>query len=169
MKYDHHRVEAGKVPAYMADTAFIVHLEQPLARNAKVIRAEQPSDGGRHRSKPRAVAGPALKEDAARGAWSWISGTCLPLSGADMRWANRWRSGMVIGIGARWSQQDVARGSTGLITGMSRTIIEHACKNPISEKIGRSVMFATTRRAGRCPVQGTAVDRTDRPPERSLR
>jgi hypothetical protein len=120
MKYDHHRVEGGKVPAYMADATFIVHLEQSLARNANIVHAEQSSAAGRHRSKRRASQVPARKEDAARGLWSWIGGTCVPLTGVDMPWANRWRSGMAIGIGAPWSQQAATKGSIGLITIMSR-------------------------------------------------
>jgi hypothetical protein len=40
MKYDHHGVQGGEVPAYVADAAFKVHLEQSLPRNAYIVRVE---------------------------------------------------------------------------------------------------------------------------------
>src|SRR5271166_2000672 len=73
MKHNQHGVQGGEVPPYMPDAAFIVHPQQSLARNANIVRAEQPSfSRGHHQERPAA-------------------------SGRGRRKAprmNRWRSGM---------------------------------------------------------------------------
>src|SRR4051812_9770775 len=55
MKHNQHGVQGGKVAPYMPDAAFIVHPEQSLARNANIVRAEQPTFGhGHHQEAPAA-------------------------------------------------------------------------------------------------------------------